>query len=230
MNKFIKRLFFLLLVSVVVVSCYPGFDATVDELDLAITKVDEEQSFANHSTFFLYDTVVYVGDDEDEEIIPQDDIDRTHDAHIISEVRRNLTEKGWVEIKDTVNGELNSDVAIMISALTTDVQNYYYYWWDYWYWYPWDWWYWYPVYPGYPMYPYYPVIPTYEYTVGTVFMNMMDMKNPVTPDRGDEPSIKLPVLWTGAINGILTGGDEVSEQRITTQIDQVFEQSPKLQK
>jgi hypothetical protein len=38
------------------------------------------------------------------------------------------------------------------------------------------------------------------------------------------------VVWTGAVNGILAGSDANMERRLTTQIGQVFTQSPYLQK
>ncbi|MEN8117728.1 MAG: DUF4136 domain-containing protein [Bacteroidota bacterium] len=230
MRKIFRLLVFLLPVSVMIISCYPEYDATVEELDLAITKYDKEQNFEELSTFFLYDTIVYITDDES---ILQVNVDHTQENHILSGVRQNLIDKGWTEVTDPSNGETNADVSIMISVLESDVTFYYYYWWDYWYWYPWDWWYpWYPSYPWYPGYPAFPGYPTYPssgYTVGTVFIDMVNMNDVEIPESEDA-SFKLPIVWTGTVNGILAGSDASIGDRLTKQIGQVFEQSTYLHK
>ena len=161
MRKIFRLMVFLLPVSVMIYSCYPEFDATVEELDLAITKYDEDQNFGVLNSFFLYDTIIYINDKEN----PEPHSDHPQEDHILDQVRENLIAIGWTEVTDTVGG-VDADVSIMISALETDVNFYYYGWWDYWYWYPWDWWYpGYPGYPGYPWYPTYPIYPSYGYTV-----------------------------------------------------------------
>lgn len=216
MTKLFKQLIYLLPISVMIISCYPEFDATVDELDLAITKYDDKQDFSTLSTFFLYDTVIYITDDEEAD---PPDFDRTQGPHIIAKVRENLLGLGWVEETDTVGG-VKADASILISALEVDVSFYYYGYWDYWYWYPW--------YPGYPIYPGYP---SYSYTVGTVLIDMVNMGDVVMPATDIEnPSFDIPIVWTGAVNGILSGSDQNIENRLTKQIGQVFEQSTYLNK
>jgi len=228
MKKIFRLLVFLLPVSVMIYSCYPKYDATVEELDLAITKYDEEQDFGQLNSFFLYDTIIYINDEEQ----PSPMADHSHEDHILAQVRQNLTGLGWTEETDTTGG-INADVSIMISVLETDINYYYYYWWDYWYWYPWDWWYpWYPGYPGYPIYPGYPTYPGSGYTVGTIFIDMVNVDDIDIPEVGipENPSFKIPIVWTGAVNGILAGSDKNIESRITTQIEQVFNQSTYLYK
>ena len=226
MKKLIKLFVFVIPISFLVASCYPGFDATVEEMDIAVTKYDSTQNFTQLSSFFLYDTIVYIDDDEGSE-----DIDHTQEGHILSEVRQNLLNLGWTEKTEadtTVDGKIDADVSIMVSALATDISYYYYYWWDYWYWYPWD--YWYPWYPGYPIYPVYPVYPSYGYTVGSVLIDMVNMNDAEIPHNPDQPSGKIPVIWTGGVNGILSGSDSNIASRLTKQIGQVFKQSPYLNK
>ena len=222
---------FLLPFSVLIYSCYPEFDATVEELDLAITKYDEDQNFGALNSFFLYDTIIYINDKEN----PAPHTDHPQEDHILDQVRQNLINIGWTEVTDTVGG-VDADVSIMISALEVDVNFYYYGWWDYWYWYPWDWWYpWYPGYPGYPWYPTYPIYPSYGYTVGTVMIDMVNMGDIVMPQIEPDPDpenpiFRVPIVWTGAVNGILSGSQENIESRLTTQIEQVFRQSDYLYK
>jgi len=219
MKKFIKQLFWVLPVLALLFSCSPEFDATTEDMDLSITRVNDEQDFTAYQTFFMYDTVIHITDDENA------DVEGKFDDQIISEVRQHFLDLGWTEITDTTDHENTADVSIMLSAVAVDIYFYYYYWWDWWYWYPWDWWY--PGYPGYPIFPGYPTNPSYGYSVGTVMIDMADMAELVQPVKKNE-SPKIPILWTGAVNGLLVGSDEYISKRITTQIDQVFKQSPYL--
>lgn len=205
-------------------SCNPEFKTTIEELDLAITTYDDTQNFSQISSFYMKDTIIYITDDEVE--IQREE--NTTEQHILDEVRQNLLEIGWTEISDTTNEEISSDVAIMISVLETDIYYYYTYWWDYWYWYPWDWWY--PGYPGYPGYPSYPSYPNYGYTVGSLIVDMVYMKDVVLPPVEDGQSPKFPIIWSGVVNGILSGSEENIQSRLTRQIRQVFIQSDYLHK
>ena len=224
MKKSLKQLIWMIPIMVFMASCFPEFDATTEELDVAITRVDEDQDFSPYHTFFLYDTVMYIIDEDED----PEDLDRTHDEQIISEVKQHFISMGWEEITDTTDLENEVDVSIMLSALAVDVYFYYTYWWDYWYW-----WNWYPWYPGGPIYPVYPGYgyPSYGYSVGTVMVDMVDLKNIVPePTRDDEKPPRVDIIWSGAINGILAGSDTFISERITKQMNQVFKQSPYLVK
>ena len=223
MRRFIQAPYLFLVALLMAQSCNPEFKASVDELDLAITTYDDTQDFDQISTFYMEDTIIFIEDDEVE-------IQRESNAteqHILDQVRQNLLDIGWEEITDTTSDENSSDVAIMISVLEADIYYYYTYWWDWWYWYPWDWWY--PGYPGYPGYPTYPTYPSYGYTVGTLLVDMVNTDRISPPVEGD-PSIKLPIIWSGVVNGILSGSDENIQSRLTKQIRQVFVQSDYLHK
>lgn len=220
MKQFYKQAIWAIPIVLLMASCFPEYDATLEEMDLAITRVSDDQSFEEYHTFYMYDTVMYVLEDEED----LEDIDRTHDAQIISETRQHLLDLGWTEITDTTDLKDNADVAIMLSALAVDVYFYYTYWWDYWYW--WDWYFWYP---GYPIYPVYPSYPSYGYSVGTVMVDMLDLKNFDSAQKNAEKP-KIDVIWSGAVNGILSGSDASISQRLTKQMNQVFIQSPYLQK
>lgn len=226
MKKCFKMMVFLLVVTGMIYSCHPSFDATVDELDLAITKYDQDQDFNQLNSFYLDNTVAYITDEED-----GDGLDDELNDLIIDEVRSNLLGIGWTENTDTVGG-IQADVGITVSALDVDVTYYYYYWWDYWYWYPWYpysgtyWWG-----PGYPIWPGYPIYPSYSYTVGTVIIDMInvdeiEMVEPIP----ENPKLEIPIVWTGAINGILAGSSENREQRLITTMEKVFMQSTYLHK
>lgn len=225
MRTIIKKYVWLLPVFALIASCSPEYDATLEEMDLAITRYDDDQSFSGYNTFYLEDTVIYIVEDDED----LDDIDRTHDAQIISQVRQNLLNMGWTEVTNPNNLQTEADVSIMLSALAVDMYYYYTYWWDYW-----DWWYWggwYPGFPGYPWYPGFPGIgyPSYGYTVGTVMIDMLDLKNIQIPTDPEEHP-RVDIIWTGAVNGILAGSDASISNRLGKGLDQVFTQSPYLEK
>lgn len=226
MKRIMKLLVFLLPISVAILSCHSEYDATIEELDLAITKYDEEQDFGELQTFYMPDTIVYIGEEEETFNI---DVDHTQEDHILSQVRQNLLDLGWTEVEKPVDGDIDADASILISVLETDITFYYYYWWDYWYWYPWypystNYWWGYPVWPGYPIYP------SESITVGTVFIDMVNMNKIVAPTDPENPKFEIPIVWTGAINGILSGSKTNIQGRLTTEISQVFEQSTYLHK
>lgn len=226
MKKISKLLVFLLPFSVAILSCHPEYDATVEELDLAITKYNEDQDFGKLQTFYLPDTIMYIGDDEETLGV---NVDHSQEDHILAQVRQNLLNIGWTEVEKPADGEIDSDVSIMVSVLETDITFYYYYWWDYWYWYPWypystNYWWGYPIWPGYPIYP------GGSITVGTVFIDMVNMDEIVLPTDPENPKFDIPIVWTGAINGILSGSKTNIESRLTTEISQVFDQSTYLHK
>jgi len=185
MRKLFKLLVFVIPISLMFASCYPGFDATVEELDIAITQYDSTQDFTQLNTFYMYDTIVYIGEEGD-------DIDESQEDHIFASVYENLIGMGWTEDPDTVGG-IQADVSITISALKTDIEYYYYYWYDYWYWYPW-----------YPygaadastnyFYPIYPVYPSYSCTIGSVLIDMVNVKGIIFPEGSDFPSGRIPIV------------------------------------
>lgn len=214
----------LLIVFLAFHGCTPEFISKADELDLAITTYDKEANFSQLSTFYQEDTIIYIDDDE----VTNHREDNATEQLILDQVRQNLLDLGWEEVTDTSNDDLQADVAILVSVLQADLYFYYAYWWDWYYWYPWDWWY--PGYPSYPWYPSYPGYPVYGYTVGSLMIDMLNMKDVVLPPVEDNPSIRPPIVWSGIVNGILSGSEENIQSRLTRQIKQVFVQSDPLHK
>ncbi len=233
MRKTLNPITFLLLLLTALYSCHPEYDVSIEEQDLAITRFDENQNFDELNTYFLYDTIVYITDDEDADPPNWED---GQGPHILAQIRQNLDNLGWVENSDTIGG-IQADASILVSVLETDVYFYYHYWWDWWNWYPW-----YPWYPyangepvsnywwGYPIWPG-PGYPSYGYTVGTVLIDMINLDKILAPNMDYEnPKLEIPVVWTGAVNGVLAGSEINIEGRLTTQINQVFKQSTYLHK
>jgi len=197
--------------------CYPDKVDFVDEYDLAGTMYDEKVDFSSFTTFHVIDTVMHVtGDDEDDS-----NLDREHDEEILELIRQNMRDKGYTEMTspDSLN---RPDLELLVNAMTSDYYSYYSYWYSYWGYYGgWGWWYPGGGYPGYPWYPgggYY-----YSYSTGTLAIEMLDTKAEVG-EEDDRPG----VVWLGLVDGLLTSSS--SATRLEKQINQVFTQSPYLQK
>jgi len=192
------------------VGCYPQENGYVDDYDLVATNYDKDFTFSQHKTFALPDSIILI-----DEQTTKDDVVFVEDKTatlILNQIRTNLLQLGWTE-EDTTTADI-----ILLPSVFKNTTVYYYYDYSYWGWY-------YPgYYPGYgwgyPGYGYpYPAASSYQ--TGTLFMQM-------TYREGIEAS-SVPVVWTGVINGLLNVGSSSSvNSRITSTINQAFNQSPYL--
>lgn len=202
----------------VLTGCYPNKIDYVDEYDLAATVHDEEADFSVFTTFSLIDTIVHVTEDGEED----PNLDRSNDRFILNELRSNMLDMGYSEIESPDSIDNRPDLLLTVSALSADF--YYYY-----SWYPYYWG-WYPYWPysysgsyywwGYPGWGY----PTYggSYSVGTLVVDMWDTQADPEEDRSG-------LVWTGVVDGLLSGTTTQSQARLDKQINQLFIQSPYLQ-
>jgi hypothetical protein len=195
-------------------ACYPDDINSADDLDTVTTLFNQQQDFGAIGTYVVLDTVVFIdGDGEggDEE----SSISHAYDDQVLAAVRRNLDAAGYTELADPAAGP--PDITVLASTTSSTTVGVAY-----------DWWYYYGYYPYWPGYGYGagwgygypPVSVAYAYTTGTLLLTMIDAKN------ADIVGKKIPVIWLGAVNGVLTGTVQVS--RVTDGIDQAFAQSPYL--
>lgn len=200
-------------------ACYPGDEVGVEDLDVVLTIHDEDAPFSAYRTFVMPDTVIHEVSDSAhiDDIIP---LPREYDDLILDLAESNMTALGYTrEMDPAQNG---ADLVLLVSAIGTSETSYwvYYDWWYYW-----GWW------PGWGPYSaglgagtsyYYP--PGYVGSVtvdqGTVILTLLD------PNDGASIPESIPLVWSGAIRGLLYGGS--SESRITSGINQAFSQSPYL--
>lgn len=209
----------LLGVLVAALACYPGGSPTgVEDFDAAITLYDQEVNFASFATWAMPDSVVHlVPEGIDPDRLPE--LSREFDDLILDLVETNMNAAGYTrEFNADANG---ADLIMLVGAIAVENTNYWVSqpWWDwYGYWPGWG----FPGYPGYgPGYGwYYP--PTYvgstSFDQGTLALTLVD------PNRGDGE--ELPVVWTGIVRGL--AGQANTSSRLTTEINQVFAQSPYL--
>lgn len=231
-NKIRKLLLPLIIIIAGFSSCYPIDDLAVEDLDVAVTLYDSTyyngpegsvNKFENLRTFVVVDTIVHIVESG-----TTDNISRQYDAFVLEQVRLNMLKLGFEE---ETNPEVNSDVAITVSALTSTHEVYM--WYPYWGWY----WGYGGVYPyagkgtlkitsvtPYYYYPWYPYSSSYSYQSGSVLMEMVDVV------RVDPNVEKIPVIWAGIVNGVLESSQSGVKNRLSKGIDQCFVQSPYLLK
>ncbi|MCK5839820.1 MAG: DUF4136 domain-containing protein [Bacteroidales bacterium] len=205
----------LLVMPVIISSCYPGGAEYVDELDVVATRYDSEFNFTTAKTYLMPDTIMEIKDSDNPE--NNEPIRKDLNDLIISETAKQMQALGYERIFDTINGY--PDIYLTISAVsTTYVGSYWNYWYGYWgwggYWPPyygpgWGW-----GYPGGVSY--------YSYETGTVIMNMSD------PANADLEEKIIPVVWLAGLNGLLKGSNSYIDERVKRMIDQAFTQSPYL--
>jgi hypothetical protein len=237
MNVRLRNTFFPLLIIIGgMSSCYPVGDLTVEDLDVAASLYDKAyytpgtgvNKFEELKTFELVDTIVHIiGQGED------DNISRKYDAFVLEQVRLNMLKLGFIEETDP---DVNSaDVAITVSAMSSEHEVYY--WYPYWGWY-WGYGGYYPyssaaaatsspdntVNTNSYYYPWYPYTSYYTYQSGSVLMEMVDVAR-VNPDVEE-----IPVIWAGIANGVIADSQTDIKARLSKGIDQCFTQSPYLLK
>jgi hypothetical protein len=185
----------------IISSCYPGDPLTVSEADVVVTAFGSEVDFADYQTYALADSVVHLVADGDD-----DDITRAYDSQRLASVKSKMDALGFTEVVDPAAADVIMAVAVSASDYTSyySYSPCYYYCWYYPY--PSGWGWYYPPYVG-----------GYSYTVGTIFINMIERIDPT----GDEDQIQ--VAWVAALNGVSDSGSNAS--RIQAAINQAFEQS-----
>jgi len=222
--KTMRYLNFILILAItgLMYSCYPKGAEYVDELDAYISKYDPDffnehaaDTIAKYNTFALPDEVSYFKDGK-----PAEDPDHKFDAAVLDDIKNKMISKGFSYTDGT-------DTSLVVSVESHELTNGGYI-------YPPDWGYWDPWYPGYPgggWYPWYPWYPGgwypwypsyYTFQTGTLIINIGNMDK--VEDIHD--TVRVPVIYIGAIDGLLQGSDQYIKDRIDKGIDQLFQQAP----
>ncbi|MCT4587939.1 MAG: DUF4136 domain-containing protein [Carboxylicivirga sp.] len=192
-----------------VYACYPGGAEYVDELDTSISKYDPKYNWndLDGKTYSLPEEIVHV---EDGEVV--DDPDRVHDEDILAQIRKELNALGMEEAVADADTSLALGIAIIEQNNSGAA------------WVPGGGWWggWYPGYPpgwGWdPWYPWYPVY--YSYKTGSIIIEMGDYENK------NEAEESIPLVYSGALDGLLQGSKNYVGERIDRGIDELFNQAP----
>ncbi len=191
----------LLLAPLLFTGCYPETPDYIEEYDLVYTDHSATFDFQAATTYSVPDSVVLITGNLDEGELPEM-VDAQYGDLIIEQIRDNMNARGWTEVPAAAN----PDVVILPAVNKTTNVDIYYSYGGYWGWY-------YPYY-GYGYGSYY----TTSYETGTLFMQMNDPS-----DVSGTGSV--PIVWMGAINGLVEGSQASINQRVLTDIDQAFAQS-----
>lgn len=199
-------------------ACYPEGPESLEDYDLVASNYQQDFDFSTIRTFYLVDTVVHIT--ESSEISSSSSIDRGIDQFILDQVAANLIRLGYTRITSLTGSP--PDFLVTTSALTVENINAYYdYWWNYWGW--WEGWgNWYPGYAG-GWYPWgYGFLWTYseKYTIGTLLVEMSLPKSPKMDEK------RFPLIWMGALNGVLTTNTNNTQTRIANGLTKAFDQTP----
>jgi hypothetical protein len=182
-------------------SCYPGEELTYEDTDIVATVYDTEADFSTKLTYALRDTIARVDGDGNLEFEPE-----AADQQILDKIESELQAIGFTEAASYDVADVL--VAAAISQSTWVGGGCYYGWYSYWY----------PYYGWcYPTY--------YTYDTGSLLIVMGD--GDVPPPAGGG-TVEKEGLWVAVINGLLGDNSSSTLNRVLSNIEQAFDQSPYL--
>ena len=212
----LQRLLLLICVPVLSVSlgCVDYLSSTED-FDNVLTVREPGRSFADLTTYALVDEVIDLGPILGEDSRP---VDHSFDALILDTISGNMNSLGWTQVEHTPPDDPDdgpmldeSDVLLIVGVVATD---------------NWLWGSYYPWFGYDPYFWYYPIPPRpINYPTGTIIVTMLKPDERTTDDLGNEV---IPVVWVGAIRGLLESSRSNTATRIERLVTQAFTQSPYL--
>jgi hypothetical protein len=175
LRKGFISLMFLSFAVIVLQSCYPYDDISVNDADVVATFYDKEANFANLVNYAMSDTIYTFGTGSDN-LVPNTDISSTNANAILNAINSNLQSMGYVD-KTSTPSDADVFIAAIVTSSTWVTGGCYGGYWSYWY----------------PYYSWcYPV--AYTYTTGTIIIVMAEKQASSTNG-----------VWVAGINGILSG-------------------------
>jgi hypothetical protein len=168
------------------------------------TSLDPKANFGDYKTFYIADTIRYIGGTGSDTIIVG-----ANATQLIQTVKDNLTARGYVY----TSRNNSPDIGLTLSAIknVNVIVDYYPGWWDgYW---PNCYWYCYSY--------YYPWTTAYAYTTGTVILNMYDLKNAAAENQ-------IKGIWNVTALGALGSNATTNMTLGVNALNQGFTQSPYL--
>lgn len=197
----------LLLVAAVYGACTPGSDLTAAESDVVATLYDSDFNFGSVKTYALPDSIFRTISEDNGS--GSDFLTREEELRILALIESNFEDRGYVKV-DT-NATPPPDFLVVVAAQVVDYWNLY----SYNPWYPWWGYYWW----------YYPpsVGVSYAFSLGSLFVQMGEFA-----ERSPGDSSTRTSYWMAGLNGVLNDTSSNRGSRLTSGINQMFEQSPYL--
>ena len=189
---------------------YPAAsDRTLEDL-VVITQYDTKADFSSYNTFAIPDSISVITDTDSGRI------QNSNTNLVVNQIVQNMVARGYTRVATNQNPDLGINVSFFKN---TNIQVYYPGWyWGYPGYYPPD--YWYGGGYGY-YYPYYQPYIT-SYSVGSIVIDMVDLKNV------NNVTQQISICWNAYVRALLSGYHTSAE--ITSSIDQAFIQTPQLTK
>ena len=207
-----KNLLLFAFATALVSSCYPGGPEYVEDYDAVYTLINPKPpvnfDFADptRTKYFMPDTVMDISEPGES---PKP-IGSSSEA--LAQVASNMAALGYTRIMNIVD---TADADYIVTITVSRSNNYYY---NYWY----GWGYWYG--PGYGCCYYPPYSTVSNIKTGSLLVDMIDYRS-LTPNEEN-----LPIVWTGAVQGLFQGSNSSIENRALNAIDRMFTQSPYLKR
>lgn len=198
----------LLLAPILLSSCLKQPDTDQLQYNFVVaTNTAKDADFNKYNTYYISDSVAYIGGTGNDTIIKNANSQKLVDA-----VKQNMNARGFTFVAKGAKPDLGLNMGIVKNVSVT--VGYPGWWWGYPGW--WDPWYWGWYYPYY-----YPWTVYYSITTGTVLLDMVDVK----PVAGQE---KLNVVWSAVMSGAVGSDVNTNAQLGVDAINQAFAQSPEV--
>ena len=193
-------------------ACYPGGAETVEDLDSVTTQHDASASFTTLRTYALPDTIQEVASAHGQPLA----MDHSYDAQILARVAANLDAIGLRRVDPTTD---TPDVDVLVTFTATRYTEYTSYSFC-------------NLWPGWAGFSGYDPSWGVNYPYGNASVTVLDagsLRIEMLDRRTANPSSKqLTAIWNASIDGVLTGDNASTAERIEKGIDQAFAQSPYL--
>lgn len=194
----------LILSLIILAACQtpPDYDDLSSEF-IVSTSLDKQAEFNSYNTFYISDTIVNLGGEDEDTIWHDDDA-----SQLVAAVKQNMANRGYTYVQR----HQNPDIAFVMGIVKVLNVEYYPGWWGG---YPgwWDPWY------GWGYYPYYPWTTVYAYETGTIIIDAYDVLN--AEEQG-----QLRAVWNSTNFGALGSTESSNINRGVNSINQSFQQSP----
>lgn len=172
------------------------------------TDYDTETDFATFQTYYLPDSILFIGQNDKAEYL-----DSLLAKPILDACHHNMQQRGYVRADSKEEADLGLQMTYIASTYHFIGYTASPYWWwgfaDYWspfYWGNWGYW-------------YYPHPVHFSVSTGALLTDMLNLK----AEQGDDK--RLPVVWQSYLTGLLHGSDALNVALAARGVEQAFRQS-----
>lgn len=186
-------------------------DPDMDKMDgkyMVYTNHDAKADFKSHSTYYLPDSILIIGESSTPEYWKSLDA-----IGILNAYAANMESRGFQRTYIREEADLGIQVSYIKSTYHFTNYGQPEWWWNY---------------PGYWDAPYwgnwgggwyYPYVVNYSYSTGSYLAEMMNL------NATQGQSEKLPVMWTAFMSGILSSSEQTNADLAIQAVNQAFAQS-----